>query len=71
MSENEDLKKAEEELSSFLETHPEMKKFQKEIDESMKNIENPELRLFTLMSKIIENNNRLIDIMSKVIEERR
>lgn len=63
---NEDLEKAKEELDRFLKENPWLNKYQDEINESMSHAESPEERLLILVSKIVENNNRLIEVLNEI-----
>jgi len=66
MSEN--LAKAKKDLNEFLDKHPELIGYQKEIEESLDGIDNPGERLMILISKMIHNNKRLLEILNNIKE---
>jgi len=66
MSEN--LEKAKKDLNEFLDKHPELTGYQKEIEESLDGIDNPGERLMILISKMIYNNKRLLEILNNIKE---
>lgn len=66
MSDN--LKKATDELNKFLEEHPGLRWFQKEIDDALDEVEDPMDRLSILMKMVADRNNRLIDTLNEVFK---